>query len=90
MRIAIAAEGTRGDIYPMLALAERLIAAGHFVRFCAPPDFGEVVTRSGAEFVAVGADVRRFMSESAAALHRGGGSSDEPNNGVVSGRIDSI
>ena len=46
MRIAIAAEGTRGDIHPMLALAERLIAAGHFVRFCAPPDFGDVVARA--------------------------------------------
>jgi len=72
MRIAIAAEGTRGDIHPMLALTERLIAAGHSVRFCAPPDFGEVVTRSGAEFVAMGANARRFMSENAAALHAGG------------------
>lgn len=72
MRIAIAAEGTRGDIHPMLALAERLIAAGHFVRFCAPPDFGEVVARSGAEFVAVGAEIRRYLSDSADALHRGG------------------
>ena len=42
------------------------------MRFCAPPDFGDVVAQSGAEFVAVGADVRRFMSESAAALHAGG------------------
>lgn len=33
MRIAIAAEGTRGDIYPMLGLAEQLIARGHSVRF---------------------------------------------------------
>jgi vancomycin aglycone glucosyltransferase len=72
MRIAIAAEGTRGDIHPMLALAEHLIGAGHFVRFCAPPDFGDVVTLSGAEFVAVGANARGFMSENAAALHAGG------------------
>jgi vancomycin aglycone glucosyltransferase len=72
MRIAIAAEGTRGDIYPMLALAERLVAVGHSVRFCAPPDFGEAVAGSGAEFVSMGADARRFMSESAAALHAGG------------------
>ncbi len=72
MRIAIAAEGTRGDIHPMLALAELLIAAGHTVRFCAPPDFGAVVAKSGAEFVPFGADVRSFMSESAAAVHAGG------------------
>src|SRR5262245_12188657 len=72
MRIAIAAEGTSGDIHPMLALAGRLISAGHFVRFCAPPDFGEVVARSGAEFVAIGAEVRPYLSENADALHGGG------------------
>jgi UDP:flavonoid glycosyltransferase YjiC (YdhE family) len=72
MRIAIAAEGTRGDVHPMLALAEQLVAAGHFVRFCAPPDFGAAVTRDGIEFVPMGADARRFMVESAEALHRGG------------------
>jgi vancomycin aglycone glucosyltransferase len=72
MRIAIAAEGTRGDVHPMLALAEHLVAAGHSVRFCAPPDFADVVARSGIEFVAVGADAHRFMAESAVALHRGG------------------
>ena len=72
MRIAIAAEGTRGDIYPMLALAGHLAAAGHFVRFCAPPDFRDAVAQRGVEFVAVGADARRFMTESAAALRAGG------------------
>jgi UDP:flavonoid glycosyltransferase YjiC (YdhE family) len=72
MRIAIAAEGTRGDIHPMLALAERLVARGHTVRFCAPPDFGAAVARSGVEFVPVGAEVRSFLTESATALRRGG------------------
>jgi vancomycin aglycone glucosyltransferase len=72
MRIAIAAEGTRGDIYPMLALAERLVAAGHFVRFCAPPDFRDAVARRGVEFVALGVDARQFMTESAAAVRAGG------------------
>jgi vancomycin aglycone glucosyltransferase len=72
MRIAIAAEGTRGDIHPMLALAERLTAAGHFVRVCAPPDFAEAAAPTRAEFVPLGVDVHQFMSESAAALHAGG------------------
>jgi vancomycin aglycone glucosyltransferase len=72
MRIAIAAEGTRGDVYPMLALAERLVAAGHFVRLCAPPDFRAVVEARGIEFVALGVDARQFMTESAAAVHSGG------------------
>ena len=72
MRIAIAAEGTRGDIYPMLALADRLVAAGHFVRFCAPPDFRGAVVQRSVEFVPLGADVRQFMAESATALRAGG------------------
>jgi vancomycin aglycone glucosyltransferase len=72
MRIAIAAEGTRGDVYPMLALAKHLAAAGHFVRFCAPPDFRDVVVESGIEFAALGVDARQFMTESAAAVRSGG------------------
>jgi vancomycin aglycone glucosyltransferase len=72
MRIAIAAEGTRGDIHPMLALAEHLVAAGHSVRFCAPPDFRDAVTARGVEFVALGVDARAFMTESAAAVRSGG------------------
>jgi vancomycin aglycone glucosyltransferase len=72
MRIAIAAEGTRGDVHPMLALAEHLVAAGHSVRFCAPPDFRDAVAARGVEFVALGVDARAFMTESAAAVRSGG------------------
>ena len=72
MRILLAAEGTRGDIYPMLALAERLIAAGHCVRLCAPPDFASAAAHTGAEFVPLGVDVHEFMADSAEALHAGG------------------
>ena len=39
MKIALTVEGTRGDVYPMLALGEHLAADGHLVRIVAPPDF---------------------------------------------------
>ena len=72
MRIALAAEGTRGDIYPMLALAESLAARGHAVRLCAPPDFRSAAEERGVEFRAVGASVRETLRGEAAALTAGG------------------
>ena len=38
MRILLTTEGSRGDVFPMLALAEVCAAEGHSVRVCAPPD----------------------------------------------------
>jgi vancomycin aglycone glucosyltransferase len=71
MRVVIAAEGTRGDVYPMLALARSLLAAGHTVRLCAPPDFAAEVRATGAEFVSLQSEVRAFISASAPAIHGG-------------------
>ena len=34
MKIAIAAWGTTGDVYPLLSLSERLLNNGHQVRVC--------------------------------------------------------
>jgi vancomycin aglycone glucosyltransferase len=42
------------------------------VRFCAPPDFAGDAAQSGAEFVAIGAEVRPYLSDHADALHGGG------------------
>jgi len=39
MRIALAVDGTRGDVHPMLALAGALARRGHEVVVCGPPDF---------------------------------------------------
>jgi vancomycin aglycone glucosyltransferase len=72
MRIALAVEGTRGDVYPMLALAESLAAAGHRVRVCAPPDFREPVAERGWEFRPVGSGVREILRAEAEAITRGG------------------
>ena len=65
MQVAMAVEGTRGDVYPMLALGERLRAAGHAVRVCCSPDFGETVQERGFAFHPVGDSVRDYLTEKA-------------------------
>ena len=49
MRIALAAEGTRGDVHPLLGLGSLLAERGHEVVICAPPDFsGDICFQSEA------------------------------------------
>jgi vancomycin aglycone glucosyltransferase len=72
MRIALAAEGTRGDVHPMLALGESLLAAGCEVRVCAPPDFRDESEARGLEFRAVGSGIREYLTTQAEVLARGG------------------
>ncbi|MEE9609112.1 MAG: glycosyltransferase [Myxococcota bacterium] len=68
MRIALATEGTRGDVYPLLALGDSLAAAGHRVVVCAPPDFRASAAERGLEFRAVGRSIREFLAERADVL----------------------
>lgn len=68
MKIALAVEGTRGDIHPMLALGTACARAGHDVVVCAPPDFEEDTLSRGLAFHAVGQSVVDFMTEVAAAV----------------------
>ncbi len=68
MRIALAVEGTRGDIHPMLALGTSLLARGHEVLVLAPPDFAEAAQTQGMEFRAVGTSVRAYLTAHARAL----------------------
>jgi vancomycin aglycone glucosyltransferase len=53
----------------MLALSRHLVASGHLVRLCAPPDFEIEVREAGAEFISLGTNVREFIEEKADALH---------------------
>ena len=71
MKYALTAEGTRGDIYPMLALAERIEAAGHEVVFCGPPDFARAAEARGLVFRGVGRDIREYLTAEAKSLHGG-------------------
>jgi UDP:flavonoid glycosyltransferase YjiC (YdhE family) len=68
MRIALVADGTRGDVQPMLVLGRALTARGHEVRICAPPDFEESAAAAGLEFQAVGIEVRVWLTKHAHAF----------------------
>lgn len=54
MRIVLSTWGTTGDVYPFLALSERLVAQGHDVRVCASSFFQSRFTKVGVDFYAVG------------------------------------
>lgn len=71
MRVALAAEGTRGDVYPLLALGERIRARGGDAVVCAPPDFRADAEERGFAFRPVGIDTRAYLTEKAHSLTRG-------------------
>jgi UDP:flavonoid glycosyltransferase YjiC (YdhE family) len=71
LRIALAADGTRGDIHPMLALARGLDRRGHEVLLCAPPNFAADAASAHVAFHPVGMDVRAYLESRAAILHGG-------------------
>jgi vancomycin aglycone glucosyltransferase len=72
MRIALAVEGSRGDVHPMLGLGDRFEARGHEVVVCASPDMRAEVEARGMEFRPVGLDVHEGLSHNANALIAGG------------------
>ncbi len=71
MRIALAVDGTRGDVHPMLALGEHLRAAGHGVVVCGPPDADEECHSRGFELRPMGVAVRAFLDREAQGIARG-------------------
>lgn len=70
-RIGLVADGTRGDLYPMLALARRLAQRGHAASVVGPPDFAEVADAMGVDYRAIGRNVREFLTVEASSLHGG-------------------
>lgn len=70
-RIGLVADGTRGDLYPMLALGRRLAQRGHEATVVGPPDFAEAAEELGVAYRPMGRNVRDFLTGEAAALHRG-------------------
>jgi UDP:flavonoid glycosyltransferase YjiC (YdhE family) len=72
MRIAICVDGTRGDVFPMLALGEKLRARGHEVVVAATPDFREDAETRGLAFQPVGRSARVLMAEQSEAVVKGG------------------
>jgi vancomycin aglycone glucosyltransferase len=63
LRVVLATVGSRGDVQPMLAIAQALVALGHSPLVAAPPNFEGWVKSLGFEFVALGADMQVFMQE---------------------------
>jgi UDP:flavonoid glycosyltransferase YjiC (YdhE family) len=71
MRFALAAEGSRGDVQPLVGLAARLVEHGHQAAVCAPPDLRHLVEERGLEFRPLGTDIHSLLAENADTLHRG-------------------
>lgn len=68
LRVVLAAVGSRGDVQPMLALAQTLAARGHVPVVAAPPNFESWVKSLGFEFAPVGVDIQLFLAEHQEAL----------------------
>jgi UDP:flavonoid glycosyltransferase YjiC (YdhE family) len=71
MRIVLAPEGSRGDVQPLLALGEALIARGCQVCVAAPPDARPWAEARGLAFRATGPGLREYLQTHAAAMHGG-------------------
>ena len=50
MRVLLLGMGSRGDVQPLVALGERLVALGYAVSLAAPRDLGHVVAGSAIDF----------------------------------------
>ncbi len=66
--MVIAADGSTGDVHPMIHLGRIAREAGHEVRVCAPPDFEVDAQRASLEFVGVGEPVTPYMQSIATLL----------------------
>ncbi|MCP4036563.1 MAG: glycosyltransferase family 1 protein [bacterium] len=72
MRIALAVEGTRGDVHPMLSLGRAFRTRGHEVVLCGPPNFAENAVNADIEFREVGSDTQMFLDDVASAIRSRG------------------
>jgi vancomycin aglycone glucosyltransferase len=63
MKIACVILGTRGDVQPMVALADGLVKRGHEVTICAPPENEELISRVNCRFVPFGPSPKKAAIE---------------------------
>jgi UDP:flavonoid glycosyltransferase YjiC (YdhE family) len=61
VKIVLTSVGSRGDVQPMVAIAQALVRRGHRVVIAAPPDFGPWIESFGFEAVGMGSDVNAFL-----------------------------
>jgi vancomycin aglycone glucosyltransferase len=69
-RILIATIGSRGEVQPVLGLANELQALGHRAVICVPPNFKAWVESFGHECISIGPDLQKFSMQSAGAKGR--------------------
>ena len=70
MRIVLAAEGTRGDVQPMIELGARAADAGHDVVLCGTSDFAAQAASRSVRFVSCGTSFRDFLATHADVIDR--------------------
>jgi vancomycin aglycone glucosyltransferase len=70
MRIVLTADGSRGDLQPMIELCADFAADGHDAFVCGPPDFAEQAAARGVAFVSTGTSFKSFLDEHADMVHR--------------------
>jgi len=63
MKIACVILGTRGDVQPIIALADGLIKKGHEVTICAPPENEELISRVNCRFIPFGPSPKKAAKE---------------------------
>jgi UDP:flavonoid glycosyltransferase YjiC (YdhE family) len=63
LRLVFAAFGSRGDVQPMVALAQAAAARGHHPLVAAPPNFETWVHSLGLEFKPIGIDVQQYLAD---------------------------
>jgi vancomycin aglycone glucosyltransferase len=63
MRLLIAAFGSRGDVQPMLALAETMQGRGHSVSLLLPPSDAAWANTRGLDATGVGMDFRQLLKD---------------------------
>ena len=68
MKALLAPIGSRGDVQPMIALGQRLIAAGHEVDVLGSLDFRGTVEAAGFGFRAVEIDAREIVAKAGSAM----------------------
>jgi UDP:flavonoid glycosyltransferase YjiC (YdhE family) len=62
LRVILATVGSRGDVQPMLAVAQALVARGHIPVIAAPPNFGLWIRGLGFEFAELGVDIQALLA----------------------------
>ena len=63
MKIACIILGTRGDVQPMVALADGLIKRGHELTICAPSENEELAGKINCRFVPFGPEIKKSIKE---------------------------